>query len=522
MFIYKNSVYSIFLVAFVVLVLSLEAWGAQTGRHGGVLRIAATGEPATLDSMTTSSSPVGEFSKHIFETPFAFDAEYRPVPFLVESYNFEDSGKLLKMRLRKGVKFHNGDEMTSADFVASMNRWGNHSAKGKNVFEYVDKVVANGTYAVEVRLSEPFSPILTYLARSRHACIIVPAKIAKKYKASPIKRSDYIGTGPYKFNKWAPGDYISIVRFDDYTSHDDPADGYAGKRTAYFDEIRLLPVKEMGTRLSGLEVQEFDFVTRIKADHFPQVKLMPVANPFKYVFPGYNLLYFNLDKGVANLELRRAILASLDMDPIMIATYADPEFYDKSGAYYPEGTLWHTNAGTELYDQNALGKAKKLMKKAGYSNEPLRYVTTKQFGAHYDQGVIITDQLRKAGFNIDLKLHDWPTVRQKIENPDEWDMFFTRSIIEPEPLAMSLFVYPGWWDTGGKNKYMQALARETEPKARAKAWENLQLLMYEEIPWILTGKHFFTGAVSTKLRAVDPAFSWRANSWVFWNAWFAE
>ena len=102
----------------------------------------------------------------------------------------------------------------------------------------------------------------------------------------------------------------------------------------------------------------------------------------------------------------------------MIATYADPEFYDKSGAYYPEGTLWHTNAGTELYDQNALGKAKKLMKKAGYSNEPLRYVTTKQFGAHYDQGVIITDQLRKAGFNIDLKLHDWPTVRQKIENPD--------------------------------------------------------------------------------------------------------
>ena len=522
MFIHKNSVYSIFLVALVVLVLSFEAWGAKTGRHGGVLRIAATGEPATLDSMTTSSSPVGEFSKHIFETPFAFDAEYRPVPFLVESFNFEDSGKLLKMRLRKGVRFHNGDEMTSADFVASMNRWGNHSAKGKNVFEYVDKVVADGTYAVEVRLSEPFSPILTYLARSRHACIIVPAKIAKKYEASPIKRSDYIGTGPYKFNKWAPGDYISIVRFDDYTSHDDPADGYAGKRTAYFDEIRLLPVKEMGTRLSGLEVQEFDFVTRIKADHFPQVKLMPVAKPFKYVFPGYNLLYFNLDKGAANLELRRAILAGLDMDPIMIATYADPEFYDKSGAYYPKGTLWHTNAGTELYDQNALGKAKKLMKKAGYSNEPLRYVTTKQFGAHYDQGVIITDQLRKAGFNIDLKLHDWPTVRQKIENPDEWDMFFTRSIIEPEPLAMSLFVYPGWWDTGGKNKYMQALARETEPKARAQAWENLQLLMYEEIPWILTGKHFFTGAVSTKLRAVDPAFSWRANSWVFWNAWFAE
>ena len=101
MFIHKNSVYSIFLVAFVVLFLSLEAWGAQTGRHGGVLRIAATGEPATLDSMTTSSSPVGEFSKHIFETPFAFDAEYRPVPFLVESFNFEDSGKLLKMRFQK-------------------------------------------------------------------------------------------------------------------------------------------------------------------------------------------------------------------------------------------------------------------------------------------------------------------------------------------------------------------------------------------------------------------------------------
>ena len=124
----------------------------------------------------------------------------------------------------------NGSEMTSEDFVASMNRWGNHSAKGKNVFEYVEKVVAAGTYGVAIVMSEPFSPILTYLARSRHACIIVPAEIARKYEASPIKRTDYIGTGPYKFNEWAPGDYISICLL--YTSPS-PRDRTRSRKPSY-------------------------------------------------------------------------------------------------------------------------------------------------------------------------------------------------------------------------------------------------------------------------------------------------
>ena len=522
MFKNNSTIFSVFVILLTVLLFGVAVNGADTDRFGGTLRIAATGEPPTLDNMVYGSSPVGEFSKHIFETPFAFNKEYEPIPYLVESYNFQEDGKILEMKLREGVLFHNGKEMTSSDFVASMKRWGNYSSKGKDAFKYINKVVKVDSYTVKVHFDEPFSPILAYLARSRHACTILPEEIAEKYGASPIDKSDYIGTGPYKFEEWVANNYIKISRFKDYVARDEPADGYGGKRVAYFDEIRLIPVPELGTRISGLEVGEFDFVTRISSDHFNQIGRTPAAEPFKYVFPGYNLVYFNLEEGRANIELRRAILAALDMEPILISTYGDPEFYNATGTYYPEGTLWYTENGTDLYDQANSEKAKELMEAAGYDGDELRYLSTKEFSNHYDQSVIVIDQLEKVGINIDFKLHDWATLRQKIENPEEWDLFFTRSIIEPEPLTLSLFAYPGWWDSDGKNKYMDILSKETDAQVRADAWEELQNLMYEEVPWILTGKHFFTGAISTELEALDPKFSWRANSWCFWNAWFGD
>ena len=81
-----------------------------------------------------------------------------------KSADVRDGGKLIVIQLRQGVPFHNGKEMTSADVVASLNRWGKSGARGPVLFAKVEKVEADGTYGVKILFKEPFAPWATLLA----------------------------------------------------------------------------------------------------------------------------------------------------------------------------------------------------------------------------------------------------------------------------------------------------------------------------------------------------------------------
>ena len=96
----------------------------EVGQFGGVLRIATTGEPTTLDMLVTSAADTREPGKHVFETLFTPDAAGSPAPFLVNTYEWRNGDTLLHLVLRQGILFHNGDEMKSTDVVACLNRWG--------------------------------------------------------------------------------------------------------------------------------------------------------------------------------------------------------------------------------------------------------------------------------------------------------------------------------------------------------------------------------------------------------------
>src|SRR5438105_7820059 len=88
------------------LALSVAPGASQTPRKGGALRIGMIGEPPTLDAHVTTATITREIGLNIFETLFALDAKYQPVPLLVESHDVQGGGKRYVLKLRKGVKFH--------------------------------------------------------------------------------------------------------------------------------------------------------------------------------------------------------------------------------------------------------------------------------------------------------------------------------------------------------------------------------------------------------------------------------
>ena len=192
---------------------------------GGMLRYATVGEPPSLDQQVITSDLATTIAHHMFEGLYTFNASNAPVPLLASGETVSKDGKTIVISLRKGVQFHNGQAMTSADVLASLQRWGEFGSRGSLIFDHVASVEATGDYEITLNLKEPFGPWKNLMAFINGGPAIHPASIMTGATKEPIAPENYIGTGPYKFNAWEANRYVELVSFDDYVSPSGKADG---------------------------------------------------------------------------------------------------------------------------------------------------------------------------------------------------------------------------------------------------------------------------------------------------------
>src|SRR3989442_14633646 len=145
--------------------LAAGAQPSDTPRMGGVLKAAMIGEPPSLDLHWTTAVITQQITWHIYETLYTYDRNFVPIPLLAEGHTVGDRGRRYTFRLRRGVRFHNGKEMTSADVVASLRRWGRMATPGKAVWRNVEDLEAKDPYTVAMYLKEPTGALLMALAR---------------------------------------------------------------------------------------------------------------------------------------------------------------------------------------------------------------------------------------------------------------------------------------------------------------------------------------------------------------------
>jgi len=219
---------------------------AAEPKPGGAINIATVGEPPTLDPMESPADVVGIISQHMFETLYTWGEGWKVVPLLAAGdAQISADGKTYTIPLRTGVKFHDGTDMTSEDVKASLERWMKIAQRGKQTAEKVASVEAPDANTIRIVLKEPFAPLLPLLSLQTSAAIILPAE----KQAQPM--TEFVGTGPYKFKERQPDQYVQLVRFDDYVPREDAANLYGGRRVAYLDELRFVPVPNASTRIEG-------------------------------------------------------------------------------------------------------------------------------------------------------------------------------------------------------------------------------------------------------------------------------
>ena len=168
----------------------------QSPQIGGVLRVAHMSEPPTLDIPWGTAQITSIIMRHVNEGLFIFDNTFRPIPLLADSHTVSDTGLRHTINLRKNVRFHNGDELTSADVVASLTRWGRVASLGKLLWKNVASVDTPDTYTVALNLRQPSSSLISGLAET-HA-VIYPKTSIEAADGGELK--EFIGTGPYRWS----------------------------------------------------------------------------------------------------------------------------------------------------------------------------------------------------------------------------------------------------------------------------------------------------------------------------------
>lgn len=447
---------------------------------GGELNIAITAQPPTLDVHLTTATVALQLSRNIYETLVTQDETYKAVPMLAESIESSEEGKTYTFKLRQGIKFHNDKEMTSEDVVASMNRWLGQSSRAKMllsgaIFE------AEDPYTVILKLENRASDVLDIMAGQGQFPAIMPKEVIESAAEDGVK--EYIGTGPFKVEEWKQDQYIHFVKYEDYQAVNGEPSGFAGKKEALVDDLYYHIVTDSSTRLAGLQTGEYDVAESIAPDNYEQVKAMPNVDTHLYL-SGQNTMFYNKKEGImTDQKMRQAINAIVDMDKIMLASFAHEDLYVMDLGYMsPDQTNWSSDAGSESYNQANQDKGKKLLEEAGYNGEEIRLVATRDYDHHYNAAIVVKEQLEQAGLNVNLEVYDWTSLLEHIADPANWDIRFVSIgyVTTPSQLLPLSASNPGWPDDPKVTELLDEIRTSTTQDDAEKLWDELQGYLWND------------------------------------------
>lgn len=317
----------------------------------------------------------------------------------------------------------------------------------------------------------------------------------------------------------ACGRYIRLQRWEKYVPREEAPDGPAGRRVAYFDELLFIPVLEDAVRADGVITGEYHFAEGLQPDQYGPLKAAPgvealLVMPFGYLGP-----FFNKKQGLfTSQRLRQAVLAAADLEHAMLTAFGSKEFIRLGPELAPPETLWYKDAGKEVYNRPDPEQVRRLMREAGYEGQPVRWMTTRAYPFHYNLSLSFREQLERAGFKVDLQVLDWAALVNRRSNPELWDVFVTHWVVFEHPAIRSPLsgAWPGWWESERKDRILAAIWAEPERERQKQLVQELQQLVWEEVPWIQAGQF-------AELRAIrkDVASYWSFPQWFFWNCGFA-
>lgn len=353
-----------------------------------------------LGISTTTQRFFSNIYSHLIERDFLADPQGVTLkPGLATEWSRE--GKIWTIKLREGVKFHNGQTMTAEDVaftLGSERLWGAEpfEPRGKTFTEGFVRVEAVGPLTVEIETAQEDGNIPGKL--TGYIGLVVPK--AAYLEMTPAKFGQMpIGTGPYKVTEFRASEVLVMEAFDDYWDGPPPA-----------AKVTWKIVPEFAGRMAGVVSGEFDFICNIPTDQEPQLESYDNVTVARALAGNYPAIALNTlpEEGnpLVDIRLRKALIQAADMDAIIAALFDNKTFHPKVPFNFPDyGDYYDEDRPNPLpYDPEA---AKKLVEESDYKGEPIIWHITRGFYPNYEAAAeILVEMWRQVGLNVVAQVLD--------------------------------------------------------------------------------------------------------------------
>lgn len=354
---------------------------------GGSVTVGITQDLDSLDPHSTAYAGTREVLFNLFEGLVKAQSDGNLVPAVASDYDISEDAKVYTFTLRDGITFHDGSPVTVEDVKYSIERYADIQGE-ESAFSIFEKVVIVDDKTVEVHLKEGNSEFLAELT-----CAIMPEAGDAKTATNPI------GTGPFKFESFTPGQKLVVQKYEGYWNKD--------KGYPYLDEVTFKIQPDTDAALLELKAGTIDIYQYLTSD-----QAATLTNGFDILEGSVNyvqgLFLNNNYEPLKNVKVRQALYYAIDRDAVNEFLYEGKSHIIGTNMI-PAFTKYYDESTETIYKKD-IDKAKALLKEAGYENGfTLNITVPNNYAPHQGTAEIIEQQLKEIGITVKLNPVEFTT-----------------------------------------------------------------------------------------------------------------
>ncbi len=435
--------------------------GALAQNRKDAVVLAMTLEPPGLDPTAGAASAIAEIVQYnIFETLTKINPDGSVSPLLAESWEVSPDLKTYTFKLRKGVKFQNGEPFNAAAVKFSYDRAGGEKSTNKDKRTFANlttQVVDEHTLVV---LNKDIDPDLLF-ALGQATAIIVEPKSADTNATKPV------GTGPYQLGAWNKGSSVVLTAWD----------GFRAASTIKLRRATFRFISDPAAQVAALLAGDVDLFPRVTPRSVPQFKTNP---RFQVLVSGSRaktiLAINNARKPLDDVRVRRAIAAAIDRKAVIEG--AGDGYGAPIGSHYVPGAFGYVDTtGVNPFD---IEKSKKLLAEAGIKT-PLELTLTLPPTPYARQGgEVIVAQLAKVGIVAKTQNVDWAQWLSGTYGNKNYDLTLISHV---EPFDLANFAKPDYYwgyQSAKFNDLFNQIKNAPRPQDRARLLGDAQKLLADD------------------------------------------
>ncbi len=495
----------------------LAAPAIHAAEASRVLRMIPHADLTALDPVWTSAYITRNHGYMVFDTLYGQDSAFRAQPQMVEGHVVEAGGLEWRLRLRDGLRFHDGTPVLARDCVASIRRWGRRDAFGQTLLAVTAELSAPDDRTIRFQLRRPCPWLPDALGKiGINMLPIMPERLAL---TDPFKQvTEMVGSGPFRFlaDERVSGAHVAYARFEGYVPREGTPDWTTGPKRAQFDRIDWNVVPDGATAAAALMRGEVDWWEQPLFDLLPQLARNPKVRISTIDVTGnVGLMRFNaLHPPFDNPALRRAIWPALDQADFMRAVAGEDERYWRSGVGYfaPETPMASPVELDRLTATRSVEAARAAVKAAGYAGQKVVVMSPGDYPRIAALSLVGADLLQRCGFAVELQEMDWGSVIQRRASkaaPGQggWNVFFTtfngvdmaNPAGNPAMRGNGQEAWFGWPSAPRLETLRDEWLQAADVPAQQKIAADIQAQAFQDVPFVPLGQFFQPTAMASSL-----------------------